>query len=239
MEATMTQRDEGFRDYDQMQQGDDERQTSHYQEGRERSVATTGEHRQAERQGGGRWKGYVVPYRYYGPGYRGVGYYSVAYLGPDESQGAGSERGTQYEGGRGSAGGWSGQDADSPGGGYAGRGPKGYRRSDERIREDISDRLMESEWIDASDVEVNVSRGEVTLSGTVDDRSAKRLAEDIVEDVMGVREVMNQLRVKGATEQDASGQTPSGQPSRTGTTTQRSGTQRSEANGKRQRATAR
>ena len=149
----MTQRDEGFRDYDEMQQEDDERQSSRYDESRDRGVTTTGEHRQPERQGTGRWKGYVVPYRYYGPGYRGVGYYSVAYLGPDEGQGGGSERGMRYESGRRSTGAWSGQDAGTQGGGHAGRGPKGYRRSDERIREDISDRLMASDWIDASDIE--------------------------------------------------------------------------------------
>jgi osmotically-inducible protein OsmY len=235
----MTQRDEEFRDDDQMQQDEEERQASRYDEGRERGMTTTGDRRQLERQGGGRWKGYVVPYRYYGPGYRGVGYYSVAYLGPDESQGSGSQRSPSYPEGRRASGAWSGQDAGTSGGGYAGRGPKGYRRSDERIREDISDRLMASEWIDASEIEVAVSRGEVTLSGMVDDRSAKRLAEDIVEDVMGVREVMNQLRVKGATDQEASGQTPSGQRSRTETATQRSSPQRSEANGKRERSTSR
>lgn len=234
----MTQRDEGFRDYDQMQQGDEERQPSNYEEGRERGMTTTGE-RQLERQGGGRWKGYVVPYRYYGPGYRGVGYYSVAYLGPDESEGRGSEPGTSYGQDRRSSAGWSGQGASTSGGGYAGRGPKGYRRSDERIREDISDRLMASEWIDASDIEVDVSRGEVTLSGTVHDRPAKRLAEDIVEDVMGVREVMNQLRVKGATDRETAGQNSSRQSSRSEATAQPSGTHRSQANGKRERSTAR
>ena len=37
---------------------------------------------------------------------------------------------------------------------YAGRGPKGYRRSDERIREEISDRLTEHDELDASEIEV-------------------------------------------------------------------------------------
>jgi osmotically-inducible protein OsmY len=78
---------------------------------------------------------------------------------------------------------------------YAGRGPKGYRRSDERIAEDVCDRLSDAPDIDASTIEVLVTDGDVTLSGTVTNRSAKRRSEDLVEDVSGVREVRNHLRV--------------------------------------------
>lgn len=39
---------------------------------------------------------------------------------------------------------------------HAGRGPKGYQRSDERIREDVCDRLTEHPAIDASEIEVEV-----------------------------------------------------------------------------------
>ena len=78
---------------------------------------------------------------------------------------------------------------------YAGRGPKGYRRSDERIREDVNDLLTADPHIDASDIEVLVAHGVVTLSGVVEDRAAKRYAEDLAEDVMGVDDVNNQLKV--------------------------------------------
>ncbi|MGE3538763.1 MAG: BON domain-containing protein [Candidatus Tectimicrobiota bacterium] len=78
---------------------------------------------------------------------------------------------------------------------HAGRGPKGYVRSDVRIREDICDRLTEHPYIDASELEVEVTEAEVTLKGTVEDRNAKRIAEDIAEAVAGVTEVHNQLRV--------------------------------------------
>jgi osmotically-inducible protein OsmY len=78
---------------------------------------------------------------------------------------------------------------------HAGRGPRNYRRSDERIREDVNDRLTDDWWIDASDIEVSVSNGVVTLSGRVDSRDDKRRAEDIAEDVKGVTDVTNQLRV--------------------------------------------
>jgi osmotically-inducible protein OsmY len=78
---------------------------------------------------------------------------------------------------------------------FTGRGPKGYRRSDERIREDVCDRLTQHPDVDASEIEVQVNNGEVTLTGSVEDRSQKRMAEDMVENLSGVREVHNQLRV--------------------------------------------
>lgn len=77
---------------------------------------------------------------------------------------------------------------------FRGRGPKGYRRSDERIREDVNDRLTDHAYLDASDIEVSVKDGEVTLSGQVFDRTDKRLAEDVAESVSGVRNVQNNLR---------------------------------------------
>ena len=78
---------------------------------------------------------------------------------------------------------------------YAGRGPKGYRRSDERIHEDVCDRLTEHPAIDASDIEIAVSDGDVTLSGQVQSRAVKHLTEAMVETVFGVKEVHNHLRV--------------------------------------------
>jgi hypothetical protein len=76
------------------------------------------------------------------------------------------------------------------------RGPKGYKRSDERIREDVSDRLGEHAYLDCTEIEVTVSQGEVTLIGVVHSRQEKFLAEEIADDVSGVNDVHNQLRVK-------------------------------------------
>jgi osmotically-inducible protein OsmY len=78
---------------------------------------------------------------------------------------------------------------------FRGRGPRNYHRSDERVREELCDRLTDNEWLDASEVEVNVVNGEVVLTGTVDSRYAKRLAESIAESVSGVTNVDNNLRV--------------------------------------------
>ncbi|MDE8650850.1 BON domain-containing protein [Novosphingobium album (ex Liu et al. 2023)] len=78
---------------------------------------------------------------------------------------------------------------------HSGRGPADYTRSDERIREDANDRLTHDRNVDARNVTVAVSNGEVTLSGTVDTRQAKRRAEDVVDQIPGVRHVQNNLRV--------------------------------------------
>ena len=79
---------------------------------------------------------------------------------------------------------------------FFGFGSKNDRRSDERITEEISDRLYRHPDIDASDVDVTLKEGEVTLSGTVDSRRAKYLAEGLCDQVLGVKEVDNQLRVR-------------------------------------------
>lgn len=74
--------------------------------------------------------------------------------------------------------------------------PKGYQRSDERIREDLCERLTYSGRLDVHDVEVSVSNCVVTLSGTVPDRQQKYRIEDMAEDIFGVKDVQNQLRVQ-------------------------------------------
>lgn len=80
-------------------------------------------------------------------------------------------------------------------GSFRGKGPKGYVRSDERIKEDVSDRLSDDDTLDASNITVEVSGGEVTLSGYVDSRQAKHTAEECAEQCAGVTHVQNNLRV--------------------------------------------
>jgi hypothetical protein len=88
------------------------------------------------------------------------------------------------------------RNAASGRGGYAGRGPKGYTRTDDRIREDVCERLSWNDEVDATDISVRVADGEVTLEGSVETRHMKRLAEDLAEDVLGVTDVHNTIRVK-------------------------------------------
>ena len=88
------------------------------------------------------------------------------------------------------------RDMDRRRAGHYGRGPRGYKRSDARIAEDVNDELTDDWRLDASDIEVSVAEGEVTLSGTVHSREDKRLAEDLADNVSGVRNVQNNLRVE-------------------------------------------
>jgi osmotically-inducible protein OsmY len=99
---------------------------------------------------------------------------------------------------------WLGDDADYQRGerGYRGQGPSGYSRSDDRIMEDACDALTEDWGVDARQISVQVSNGEVTLDGTVPSRQQKRRAEDLIDDLSGVKHVQNNLRVQESTTWD-------------------------------------
>ncbi|MFK4872924.1 BON domain-containing protein [Novosphingobium sp. ZW T3_23] len=101
---------------------------------------------------------------------------------------------------------------------HRGRGPSDYTRSDERIREDVNDRLTQDWRVDATNIRVVAKDGEVTLEGSVGSRNAKRRAEDVAEDVSGVKHVQNNLRVTGGTNWTDTGQGASlSSTTRTGT----------------------
>lgn len=80
-------------------------------------------------------------------------------------------------------------------GGFRGHGPKGYRRSDERIADDLCERLSDDDDIDASEIHVEVRDGVVTLTGTVPHRQMKHRAEDLAERCGGVTDIENRIRV--------------------------------------------
>jgi len=75
------------------------------------------------------------------------------------------------------------------------RGPKNYRRSDERINEVLSERLMQSAHLDCSDVTVTVRDSVVTLDGTVPERWMRYAMENIAFTSWGVVDVENRIRV--------------------------------------------
>lgn len=87
-----------------------------------------------------------------------------------------------------------------PTGPFQGVGPRNYQRSDARIAEDVNDQLAADPFLDATDVEVHIHDGEVTLTGSVADRYQKRRAEDDVDAVAGVIDVHNQLRLRSASQ---------------------------------------
>ena len=119
----------------------------------------------------------------------------------EQSRDWGEERGSQ---GYGHGSSWQGGGRDRGfsaagswmAGPHSGRGPQGYQRSDARIEEDICEHLTHHGMLDASGIQVQVEGGEVTLTGTVESRQAKRMAEDILDDISGVKDIHNQLRVQ-------------------------------------------
>ncbi len=82
---------------------------------------------------------------------------------------------------------------------HSGKGPKGYTRTDEKLKDDINERLYHDSHIDASDIEVTVLNGEATLTGTVENKMIKRRIEDVIESVPGITDVENRLKVRSST----------------------------------------
>jgi hypothetical protein len=114
---------------------------------------------------------------------------------------SGSGTGTGYGGGYGAN---SRYGADEQGrevwseGPHTGRGPQGYKgRSDDRIYEDVCEALTRHGQVDAGGIVVRVENGEVTLEGVANSRQEKRLAVQAIENLPGVKDVHNRLRVAG------------------------------------------
>jgi hypothetical protein len=115
--------------------------------------------------------------------------------------------GGPYGAQRSGAGEWASTERWRVPGPHAGRGPRGYQRSDDRILEELNDRLTAHGLIDASDIDTRVEQGEVTLEGFVDSREAKRAAEDVADDIVGVRDVHNRLRLRSHAKGEGVGRT--------------------------------
>lgn len=80
---------------------------------------------------------------------------------------------------------------------FRGLGPKGWVRSDQAIRDELCESLARESWLDASDIEVEVRDGEITLLGRVPNREQKRIADHIAHSIPGVRDVHNRLTLWG------------------------------------------
>jgi hypothetical protein len=99
---------------------------------------------------------------------------------------------------------------------HRGKGPKGYVRTDERITEEVNEKLTEDGYVNANDIEVQVKNGDVILSGTVQSRQEKRRAEDIIERISGVKDVENKIKVISKNTNANSGQYTNGLKERNG-----------------------
>jgi hypothetical protein len=109
------------------------------------------------------------------------------------------------------------QGQSSTAGGNKGKGPKGYHRSEERIREDAYERLTYDDRVDASDIDIQVQGEDLILTGTVSSKEEKRRAEDIVENISGIRNVENRIRVGHSNEPSGRGSMGNATGSSTGT----------------------
>lgn len=70
-----------------------------------------------------------------------------------------------------------------------------FTRTAESIQLEVCERLSADDCLDASDVLVSVSDGEVILEGQVVDRRSKQRAENIARSVDGVTQVYNRVEV--------------------------------------------
>lgn len=71
-------------------------------------------------------------------------------------------------------------------------------RGDDRIRADVCAALAASADADASQIEVQVEDGRVTLTGTTADAGTRRAVEDVAAGCRGVRDVRNYVRLDPA-----------------------------------------
>ena len=96
---------------------------------------------------------------------------------------------------------WTQRESRSRDGVHAGKGPKFYRRSDERILEEANEALTQDAFVDASEILVKVEKSILTLSGTVTDRRAKKAAERSVESIFGISDIKNLIEIISAENQ--------------------------------------
>lgn len=68
-------------------------------------------------------------------------------------------------------------------------------RKDEWIKEDVRNSLFNLAEIDATEIEIDVKEGVVTLTGKIANRLSKKIAETAAEKCVGVVEVKNELQI--------------------------------------------
>ena len=86
---------------------------------------------------------------------------------------------------------------------HRGKGPRGFKRSDERYQEIACEILTEDPRIDAHDVDVHVQEGELLLTGFVESRRTKFLIEDLLANALDC-EITNRLQIRRPQDTSAS-----------------------------------
>jgi BON domain len=189
----------GQRRYGQSNQGDYGRGSQQYGQGRSGSNDFGGGRRDFGQRGYGSESRYGSPQQWGGGDYGAQGGSSFAYGRGGENWGgsgyAGSDYGPTSRSGYG-YGDSVGSEQWNRQASHRGKGPKGYERSDDRLKEMISERLSDDPNIDASEITIAVSGGVVKLTGTIDSRAEKYQVEELIERCGGVKDIDNQLRTQ-------------------------------------------
>ncbi len=87
--------------------------------------------------------------------------------------------------------------AISEGGRNSVNGAANASGSDERIRQEVCDRMEKNGHLNVRGISVRVANGEVWLRGEVDNERQRLLAVNIADSVSGVRDVHNRLSILG------------------------------------------
>lgn len=78
---------------------------------------------------------------------------------------------------------------------HQGKGPKGWKLTDERLKERVNEVLLHSHDVDPSELEVLVQDRVVTLRGKIKSKGMRTVAEDLVLSIPGVEDVFSQLKI--------------------------------------------
>lgn len=147
-------------------------------------------------------------------GYHGQSGHDVLADGPSGQGDYGEQQGRHAQSGHGRGGSEHAvrREARGAGGSHHGKGPRNYRRSDESIADELIDRMTDHDELDATEILLLVEDGVVTLTGEVPERRMKHMAEDLAEQVRGVQDIHNRIRVDNG----SSSFGPAGQAVRSG-----------------------
>lgn len=69
--------------------------------------------------------------------------------------------------------------------------------TDEKIKIDACDALALVPDLNCSEIKITVNKGTLTLKGAVEAPRLKRMAEESVQHVLGIKQVQNDLRIGG------------------------------------------
>lgn len=71
-----------------------------------------------------------------------------------------------------------------------------HTRSDKVIYQEVCEKLLATPYVDASGITVEVKDAVVSLQGIVEDRKMKKMAELVLENVSGIKDIQNSLSYK-------------------------------------------